>query len=185
MEKWVVAFVAVIFTEIPLKGAFVVDLEPHTDERGFFARTFCCREFEAHGLNPEVAQCNTSFNPQAGTLRGMHFQKSTGREAKLVRCVRGGIHDVIVDLRPGSATYQQHFPVKLTGENRRALFVPEFFAHGFQTLANDTEVEYHMSEFYDPGSVAGFRYDDPAFAIEWPLKVTAISPQDLTWPRFS
>ncbi len=173
------------FTETPLKGAFIIELEPHTDQRGFFARTFCRREFEAHGLNPEVAQCNTSFNLTAGTLRGMHFQKPALGEAKLVRCVRGGIHDVIVDLRPHSTTYQQHFPVRLTGENRRAVFVPELFAHGFQALTNDTEIEYQMSQFYDPGSVAGFRYDDPAFAIEWPLKVTVISRQDLAWPLFS
>ena len=173
-----------IFTETPLTGVYVIDLEPHIDERGFFARTFCRREFENHGLNPEVAQCNTSFNSTAGTLRGMHFQRSPAGEAKLVRCVRGGIHDAIVDLRPRSATYQHCYSVELTGENRRALFVPKDFAHGFQTLTNDTEVEYQMSEYYDAATRVGFRYDDPAFAIDWPLKVSIISPQDLGWPAF-
>ena len=173
------------FTEAPLKGAFIIELEPRMDERGFFSRTFCRREFEGRGLNSEVAQCNLSYNVLAGTLRGMHFRKSQIGEAKLVRCVHGRIHDVIVDLRPQSSTYQRYFSIELTGENRRALFVPESFAHGFQTLTNDTEVEYQMSEFYDPELAAGFRYDDPAFVIAWPLKVTAISAQDRAWPRFS
>lgn len=168
-----------IFTETPLPGAFLIDLEPHRDERGFFTRTFCRREFEAQGLNPTVAQCNTSWNRRAGTLRGMHYQKSPSQEAKLVRCVRGAIYDVIVDCRSG-----QSFAVELTMENRRALFVPEGFAHGFQTLSDDSEVEYQMSEFYNPKGGAGYRYDDPAFAINWPLPVTVISPQDLSWPAF-
>ncbi len=174
-----------IFTETPLKGAYIIELEPHMDERGFFARTFCRCEFEKHGLNAEIAQCNLSFSPRSGTLRGMHFQKPPASEAKLVRCIRGGIHDVIVDLRPDSASYQRYFSLRLTSQNRRALFVPRSFAHGFQTLTNDTEVEYQMSEFYDPGFGAGFRYDDPAFGIDWPLKVTVISQQDLAWPPFS
>lgn len=173
-----------IFTETPLQGAFILDLEPHQDERGFFARTFCRREFEAHGLNPEVVQCNTSFNLTAGTLRGMHFQRPPASEAKLVRCVRGAIHDVIVDLRPASATYRQHFSVELTAVNRRALFVPESFAHGFQTSMTETEVEYQMSQYYVPATSSGFRYDDSAFAIKWPLEVSVISPQDLGWPLF-
>jgi dTDP-4-dehydrorhamnose 3,5-epimerase len=174
----------VIFTETPLLGAYIIELEPHMDDRGLFARTFCRREFEQHGLNAEVAQCNISFNPRAGTLRGMHFQKPPVSEAKLVRCIRGGIHDVIVDLRPDSVGYQRHFSVELTSQNRRALFVPEFFAHGFQTLTNDTEVQYQMSESYDSAFRAGFRYDDRAFRIDWPLTVTAISQQDLAWPPF-
>ena len=174
-----------IFTETPLKGAYIIELEPHTDERGFFARTFCRHEFEKHGLNAEIAQCNISFSPTAGTLRGMHFQKPPVSEAKLVRCIRGKIHDIIVDLRPDSGSYKRHFSVELTSKNRRALFVPKSFAHGFQTLANDTEVEYQMSEFYDPRSGSGFRYDDPAFAIDWPLTVTVISHRDLAWPPFS
>ena len=174
----------VIFTETPLAGAFVIDLEPHPDDRGFFARTFCRREFAAHGLNPEVAQCNTSFNRKAGTLRGMHYQKPPTSEAKLVRCVRGGIHDVIVDLRSESETYGKHFATKLTAENRRALFVPQSFAHGFQTLEDESEIEYQMSEYYKVESGAGFRHDDPALAIEWPLPVSSISEQDLAWPSF-
>jgi dTDP-4-dehydrorhamnose 3,5-epimerase len=174
-----------IFTETPLKGAFVIDLEPHMDERGFFARTFCAREFEKRGLNPKVAQCNLSFNSRTGTLRGMHFQKAPASEAKLVRCVRGAIHDVIVDLRLQSPTYRERFSVELTVDNRRALFIPEGFAHGFQTLTDMTDVEYQMSEFYSPGCSSGFRYDDAAFAIEWPLPVTVVSKQDQAWPPFT
>ncbi len=174
-----------IFSETPLPGAFVIDLGPHRDERGFFARTYCRREFEDHGLNPEVVQCNTSFNHQAGTLRGLHFQKPPASEAKLVRCVRGAIHDVIVDLRPDSPALGKHFTVTLTAENRRALYIPEAFAHGFQTLVDDSEIEYQMSAYYTPASGAGYRYDDPAFAIAWPLPVAAISAQDLAWPAFA
>ncbi len=174
-----------IFTETPLQGAFLVELEPRTDARGFFARSFCQREFEENGLNPAVVQCNLSFNLKSGTLRGMHFQKEPASEAKLVRCVRGSIHDVLIDLRAQSPTYREHFAVELNSDNRRALFVPESFAHGFQTLADETEVEYQMSEFYAPQQAAGFRFDDPAFAIRWPLSVSVISEQDLSWPVFS
>lgn len=174
-----------IFTETALAGAYLIDVEPRQDERGFFARTYCRREFTERGLNPEVVQCNTSFNFKAGTVRGMHYQKPPASEAKLVRCIRGGILDVIVDLRSGSSTYGKHFATELTADNRRALFIPEFFAHGFQTLADDTEVHYQMSEFYDPKSGAGYRYDDPRLAIFWPLPVTLISAQDLAWPAFS
>lgn len=173
------------FTETPLAGAYVIDLELRADERGFFARTFCRHEFEARGLNPNVVQCNASFNHKAGTLRGMHYQRPPVREAKLVRCVQGGIHDVIVDLRTDSGTYGKHFAIELTAESHRALYVPESFAHGFQTFENRTEVEYQMSEYYAPGTAAGYRYDDPAFAISWPLEVTVVSPQDLAWPSFS
>ena len=174
-----------IFTETPLKGAFLIDLEKHSDDRGFFARTFCRREFEQHGLNTEVVQCNVSANALAGTLRGMHFQKPPATEAKLVRCVRGALHDVIVDLRPESSTYRSHFAVELNAENRKALFIPENFAHGFLTLVDNTEVEYQMSEFYRPESSGGFRYDDPAFCLKWPRTVEVISQQDLQWPRFT
>lgn len=174
-----------IFTETPLKGAFLIDLEPHLDSRGFFARTFCRREFEAHGLNPAIAQCNLSFNLKAGTLRGMHFQDAPAGEAKLVRCVRGRIYDVIIDLRPQSPTYREHFAVELTAESYRALLVPEFFAHGFQSLVDETLVEYQMSEYYAREQSHGFRYDDPAFALAWPFAITVISEQDLAWPRFS
>ncbi len=169
-----------IFTETPLPGAYLIDLEPHRDERGLFARTFCRREFDAHGLNSNIVQCNTSFNHKAGTLRGMHYQKAPSREAKLVRCVRGAIYDVIVDCRSGKS-----FAAELTAENRCALFVPEGFAHGFQTLTDNSEVEYQMSEFYNPDCGTGYRYDDPVLAIAWPLPVAVISPQDLTWPAFS
>lgn len=171
--------------ETPLRGAFIIELEPQRDERGFFARTFCAGEFAQHGLNPAVAQCNLSYNRQIGTLRGMHFQASPASEAKLVRCVRGAIHDVVVDLRPQSATYCQHFAVELSRENRRALFVPERFAHGFQTLADEAEIEYQMSESHTPNAARGFRYDDPSFSISWPLPVSVISPHDLAWPPFS
>jgi dTDP-4-dehydrorhamnose 3,5-epimerase len=173
------------FTETPLPGAFLIDLEPHQDERGFFARTFCVREFAEHGLDPTVAQCNLSSNRKAGTLRGMHFQQPPLSEAKLVRCVRGAIHDVVVDLRPQSATYLRQFSVELNTANRRALFVPALFAHGFQTLMDNTEVEYQMSEVYAPETSWGFRYDDPALGIRWPLPVSVISAQDLRWPPFS
>jgi dTDP-4-dehydrorhamnose 3,5-epimerase len=175
----------VIFSETPLRGAFLVDLEKHSDDRGFFARTFCRHEFEAHGLNANVVQCNISWNARAGTLRGMHFQRGPTTEAKLVRCTRGALHDIIVDLRPESATYRSHFAIELNTENRRALFIPENFAHGFLTLTDDTEVEYQMSEFYAPGSASGFRYDDPAFKLKWPRTVEVISKQDLSWSRFS
>lgn len=170
------------FTETPLRGAFVIDLEPHQDERGFFARTFCAAEFAKHGLDVRVVQCNLSSNARAGTLRGMHFQRPPVSEAKLVRCVRGAIYDVVVDLRPDSATYLRHFGLELSSENRRALFVPERFAHGFQTLSDLTEVEYQMSEFHTPGAADGFRYDDPAFAIPWPLPISVISSKDQAWP---
>jgi dTDP-4-dehydrorhamnose 3,5-epimerase len=173
----------VIFTETPLQGAFLIDLEPQRDARGFFARTFCRREFETHGLNPAIAQCNLSFNHKAGTLRGMHFQREPA-EAKLVRCLQGGIHDVIVDLRPRSPTYRKHFAVELTAESYSGLFVPELFAHGFQSLVDETLVEYQISEYYAPEHGGGFRYDDPAFALPWPLAVTVISEQDVAWPAF-
>jgi dTDP-4-dehydrorhamnose 3,5-epimerase len=175
----------VIFTETPLRGAFLIDLDLQPDKRGFFARTFCAREFEKRGLNPAVVQCNLSSNSKAGTLRGMHFQTPPASEAKLVRCVRGALHDVIVDLRPESATYRRHFAVELSAQNHRALFIPECFAHGFLTLADETDVEYQMSEFYQPGCASGFRYDDPKFGIGWPQPIEVISEQDLNWPDFS
>jgi dTDP-4-dehydrorhamnose 3,5-epimerase len=174
----------VIFTETPLQGAFLIDLEPHRDARGFFARSFCRREFEANGLNPNVAQRNLSLNHKAGTLRGMHFQKGPAAEAKLVRCLQGRIYDVIVDLRPHSPTYREHFAVELSGESYRALFIPELFAHGFQSLIDQSLMEYQMSEYYAPEHESGFRYDDPAFKLAWPLAVTVISEQDLAWPAF-
>jgi len=174
-----------IFTETDLKGAFVVDIEKHQDERGFFARSWCRREFEAHGLNPKLAQCNISFNPHKRTLRGMHYQAKPFEEAKLVRCTRGSLHDVIVDLRSDSPSYKKSLGVVLTAENRRMLYVPQGFAHGFLTLENDTEVFYQISEFYMPESQRGFRWNDPAIAITWPAEVEFISDRDRNYPDFS
>jgi dTDP-4-dehydrorhamnose 3,5-epimerase len=171
------------FLETELAGAFIIEIEKYTDERGFFARTFCVREFEEHGLNANVVQCNISYNLKRGTLRGMHFQIPPAPETKVVRCVRGAIFDVIVDIRPESPTFLHHIYVELTADNRRALYVPELFAHGFQTLVDDVEVEYQMSEFYAPQCSRGMRYDDPALRINWPLPVTIIAQKDLEWPR--
>lgn len=172
------------FTAIPLEGAYLVDLEPHGDARGFFARTFCVREFQTRNLMTVIAQSNLSLTRTRGTIRGLHFQAAPGREAKLVRCVRGAIHDVIVDLRPDSPTYSHHFATTLSAKNRRALFIPKSFAHGFQTLVDETEVEYQMSECYEPGLARGYRFDDPALAIQWPLPATVVSAQDCRWPPF-
>ena len=173
-----------IFDETQLAGAFIIDPERMEDERGFFARTFCVDEFTAHGLDPACVQCNISFNLRRGTLRGMHTQKPPHEEAKLVRCTLGAIHDVIIDLRPGSTTYAEHVGVELSAENRRMLYIPKGFAHGFQTLADNSEVFYQMSSMYVPGSASGVRYNDPAFGIEWPLPVTEISERDVAYPDF-
>jgi dTDP-4-dehydrorhamnose 3,5-epimerase len=175
----------VLFKETPLAGAYIIDVEERRDDRGFFARTFCAREFEEHGLQTVVSQCNISFNYQKGTLRGMHYTVPPMNEAKLVRVVRGAIYDVIIDLRPESPTYKQHVGVELTASNRRALYIPPMFAHGFQTLEDDTEVFYQMSDFYAPGHDRGVRYDDPAFGIQWPLPVSVIAEKDLAWAAFS
>jgi dTDP-4-dehydrorhamnose 3,5-epimerase len=173
-----------IFTETALRGAYISEPERIEDERGFFARTWCEREFEAHGLNSKLVQCNISFNKRKGTLRGMHYQIAPNEEAKLVRCTRGAIYDVIIDLRPGSPTFTKHVPVTLTAENRRMLYIPEGFAHGFQTLEDRTEVSYQMSEYYVPEYGRGVRWNDPAFGIQWPLPVTIISDRDRTYPDF-
>jgi dTDP-4-dehydrorhamnose 3,5-epimerase len=172
------------FTETNLPGAWVLDVEEISDDRGFFARTFCRDEFRAHGLSDVTAQCNLSFNHQAGTLRGMHYQLPPAAETKLVRCTRGAIVDVIVDLRPGSETYLQHVSVELSADNRRALYVPELFAHGYQTLTADAEVTYQVTEFYTPGYERGIRHDDPALGLEWPVPVDVISAKDAAWPDF-
>ena len=175
-----------IFEETPLHGAYVLRPERVEDERGFFARTFCREEFEAHGLPSSVAQCNLSFNHRKGTLRGMHFQKPPHEEDKLVRCIRGALFDAIVDLRRlGSETYLETFAVELSAENRVSLFVPKGFAHGFQTLEDDTEVFYQMSELYVPGFGGGYRWDDPAFGIPWPLEPTVISERDRALPTLA
>jgi dTDP-4-dehydrorhamnose 3,5-epimerase len=170
-----------IFTQTPLQGAFVVDLEPHADGRGFFARTFCQREFEARGLKALVAQTNLSFNHRKGTLRGLHFQYPPAAETKLVRCTRGAILDVVVDLRPESPTYLKHVAVELTADNHRGLYVPERFAHGYQVLEDRTETTYQVAEFYTPSAEGGLRYSDPRLAIHWPLPVTDISDKDGSW----
>jgi dTDP-4-dehydrorhamnose 3,5-epimerase len=170
------------FISTPLRGAFVLELEKHVDQRGFFARTFCADEFQGRGLNARVVQCSLSFNRRRGTLRGMHYQAAPVAEAKLVRCIAGAIYDVIVDIRAESPTYLQHFAVELSAANRRGLYIPEGFAHGFQALTDGAELLYQISEFYAPGYDQGLRYDDPALAIQWPLVVTAISERDASWP---
>jgi len=170
------------FTTTDIPGVAIVDLELRSDDRGFFARTFCREEFIAAGLEPAVEQCNVSFNHLAGTLRGMHYQVEPAPEAKLVRCTRGAIVDIIVDLREGSPTRLQHVAVELTADNRRALYVPPFFAHGYQTLTDDTEVTYQVSGAYTPGTERGLRYDDPALGLTWPVPVAVISDKDRTWP---
>jgi dTDP-4-dehydrorhamnose 3,5-epimerase len=173
-----------LFTETSLNGAFVIEPEPHTDDRGFFARTWCQQEFEEQGLNPRLVQCNISFNHKKGTLRGMHYQTAPYEEAKLVRCTMGAIRDVIVDLRADSPTFAKHISVELSARNRKMLYVPENFAHGFITLEDNTEVFYQMSEFYSEGSAQGFRWDDPMFGILLPLDADVISERDRNYPDF-
>ena len=179
-----------IFIETKLKGAFIIEPEPLEDERGFFARTFDQKEFEARGLNPRVVQCNISFNKKKGTLRGMHYQIAPYEEAKLVRCTKGAIYDVILDLRSESPTFKQWIAVELTAYSSqltapyRMLYIPEGFAHGFQTLEDNTEVFYQMSEFYHPECSRGVRWDDPAFGIEWPEDERIISVRDQQYPDF-
>jgi dTDP-4-dehydrorhamnose 3,5-epimerase len=173
-----------IFTETKLKGAFIIDVEPREDERGFFARSWCMDEFEKRGLNPRLTQCNISFNKKRGTLRGMHYQAAPFAEAKLVRCTMGAIYDVIIDLRPSSETFKQWTSVELTAENRRALYIPEDFAHGFQTLVDDTEVFYQMSEFYHPECARGVRWNDPVFGVEWLITSPIISDRDTEYSNF-
>jgi len=173
-----------IFKETKLKGAFIIEPERLEDERGFFARTWCQREFEAHGLNPRLVQCNISFNKKKGTLRGMHYQIAPYEETKLVRCTMGAIFDVIIALRPDSPTFKQWVAVELTAENRRMLSIPEGFAHGFQTLEDNTEVFYQMSEFYHPECARGVRWNDPAFGTEWPLSDPILSDKDRSFKDF-
>ena len=173
-----------IFSKTKLKGAFIIELEKLEDERGFFTRSFCTREFETHALNPRVVQCNISFNKKKGTLRGLHFQKDPYEETKLVRCTLGAICDVIVDLRSSSETFKQWVSVELTAHNGKMLYVPEGFAHGFQTLEDNTEIFYQMSEFYNPESASGIRWNDPVFNIQWPEDERAISEKDRQFPDF-
>jgi len=174
-----------IFTETKLAGAFVLDLDRKEDSRGFFARTFCQREFAESGLKPVIAQANLAFNKRKGTVRGMHFQYPPAAETKLVRCTRGAILDIIVDLRPESRTYLQHVAVELTADNHRALYVPERFAHGYQALEDVTETSYQVGEFYTPGSEGGLMIDDPRLELHWPLPVGEMSDKDRTWAPLS
>jgi dTDP-4-dehydrorhamnose 3,5-epimerase len=172
------------FAETELAGAYLIDIDKMEDERGFFARTFCHDEFAAHGLRPVFVQCNVSFNTRRGTLRGLHLQHAPHEEAKLVRCARGAIYDVIVDLRINSPTHGRWIAEELTADNGRMLYIPEGCAHGFQTLEDNSEVFYQMSEAYHPESVGGLRWSDPAFAIRWPLANPIVSQRDATYPDF-
>jgi dTDP-4-dehydrorhamnose 3,5-epimerase len=171
------------YTATSVAGVTIIDIEPHRDHRGFFSRSFCADEFDCHGLISEVAQTNICFNHTRGTLRGLHRQRPPHAEAKLVRCVRGAIADVAVDVRPGSRTYGKHVMVELSADNHRALFLPPYVAHGFQTLIDETEVLYQVSGRYEPASEEGFRWDDARFGIRWPLPVTVLSEKDASWPH--
>ena len=172
------------FKETILKGSFVVDLSKLEDERGFFARAFCNEEFKNENLVSEIVQANISFNKLKGTLRGMHYQKTPYQETKFIRCIKGSIFDIIIDLRKESPTYKKHFGIELTAENRSALFVPKDFAHGFITLEDNTEVIYMVSQSYVPDAEEGIRWDDSQFNLNWPIKPTNISPKDAHWSVF-
>jgi dTDP-4-dehydrorhamnose 3,5-epimerase len=174
----------VIFRETTLTGAFLLELESFEDKRGFFALAWSEKEFAQRGLSPHLAECNISFNKKKGTLRGMHYQAAPNGQAKLVRCTMGSIYDVIIDLRTGSPTFRQWVGVELTAANRRMLYVPKEFAHGFQTLEDDTETFYQMSDIYVPESGRGVRWNDPAFDISWPETVTLMNERDRTYPDF-
>jgi dTDP-4-dehydrorhamnose 3,5-epimerase len=174
-----------IYTPTPLSGAFLIELEPIEDLRGFFARVWCRDDFAAHGIAGDWVQSSMSFNRKKGTFRGMHYQAPPHEEAKLVRCTRGALYDVIVDLRPDSPTYRRHFGTVLSAENRRSLYIPAPFAHGFLVLEDDTEVSYHMTAAHNPASARGFRWDDAAFGIEWPEPILVMSEADRRWPPFA
>lgn len=174
-----------IFTPTKLRDAYIVEIEKREDDRGFFARSWCRREFAERRMVSDLAQANVSFSLKRGTLRGMHYQMKPYEETKLIRCTRGAIYDVIIDLRPNSTTYGQWMGVELTADNYKMLYVPEGLAHGFQTLGDDAEVAYQMSQFFTPGAARGIRYNDPAFGIQWPMKVEVISSGDASWPDFS
>jgi dTDP-4-dehydrorhamnose 3,5-epimerase len=171
-----------LYTPTPLAGAFVIEVQKLEDERGFFAYAFDAKEAAAHGLNPAVAQMKISYNHIRGTVRGLHWQNPPAGEVKTIRCVRGRIWDVIVDLRPTSPSYLKNFAVELSADNRRCIYVPEKFAHGYQTLSDDAEVLYQVSNFYAPQHEAGLRYNDPVLGIAWPLPVASVSPKDENWP---
>jgi dTDP-4-dehydrorhamnose 3,5-epimerase len=171
-----------IFTASPLSGAYLIDIERHADERGFFARSYCAEEFAARGLGPELRQCSVSYNARKGTLRGMHYQCAPHEEHKLVRCTAGAIFDVIVDIRPASSTHRRWFAAELSAENRRSLFIPPGFAHGFLSLTEGAEVYYMISAAHAPESSRGLRWNDPALAIEWPFAPTIIAARDAAYP---
>lgn len=173
------------FTPTVLKGSYLVDLQRLEDERGFFARAWCRREFEHHGLQADFVQSNVGFSHRRGTVRGMHYQRPPHDEAKLVRCTAGAVWDVIIDLRPDSPTYLQWVGAELSAANRRLFYVPSGFAHGYQTLLDDSELSYDTSQFYEPPAASGVRYDDPIFGISWPLEVSVISAADARWPDCS
>lgn len=173
------------FTETKLKGAFVVSMKRIEDKRGFFARGWCRNEFASHGLNPDMVQLNVGFSHAKGTLRGLHFQESPHAEAKFVRCTRGAIYDVVVDLRLNSDTLGQWFGIELTADNGLMLYAPEGFAHGYQALTDGADMYYMTSAFYASPAARGVRYNDPAFGIQWPLPVSVISSQDENWPDFA
>lgn len=173
-----------LFIETKLKGAFIVDLIRMEDKRGFFGRSWCNQEFSEHGLNSRLVQCNISFNNKRGTIRGIHYQASPYQEAKLVRCTMGAIYDVIIDLRPNSPTFKNWFAMELTAENRRALYVPEGFGHGFQTLQDNTEVFYQMTEYFHPEAAQGIHWNDPTFSIAWPLEILVISDKDNSYTNW-
>jgi len=172
------------FHETSVPGVFEIDVEPIVDERGLFARAWCQKEFEQHGLNPRLVQCDVSFNKRKGTLRGMHYQAAPYSEAKVVRCIHGSIYDVVLDLRPESLTFKQWTSVVLSAAKRNMVYIPEGCAHGFLSLEDQTEIFYQMSEFYNADSARGVRWDDPAFKIDWPAKVDVISERDRTYPNF-
>lgn len=174
-----------VFTRVHLEGAQIIDIEKREDSRGFFGRAYCRREFDEHGLATQMVQTNVSYSERRGTLRGMHYQTAPFEEAKLVRCTRGAIYDVIVDVRPSSSTFREWIGVELTEANHRMLYVPEGFAHGFITLSDAAEVMYQVSQFYSPGSERGFCYDDSEIGIEWPLEVNVISDKDKNWSPFT
>lgn len=176
--------IKMIFISTQIEGALLIDIERKEDERGFFARTWCRQELAARGLDTEIAQESLSYNRMRGTVRGLHFQHPPHEECKIVRCVRGAIFDVIVDLRPHSSTHLKWQGFELTDENRRALYIPKGLAHGFQTLADHCDIAYQISAFYAPQAAGGYRYDDVAFHIAWPLPITMISERDLGWPKF-
>jgi len=171
-----------IFHETRLSGAFVVELDKKEDDRGFFARGFCAKEFTEHGLKSQFVQANISYSHTSGTIRGMHYQVAPATETKFIRCIRGAIWDVIIDMRPDSPTYLQHLGVELSAENRNAIYVPDMFAHGNQALTNGAELLYLVGDYYTPGFERGIRYNDPAIAIEWPMPVTIVSEKDANWP---